>query len=716
MHASASIGRVGGLALALGVGAILAFGCAGVAGATPRDDVNTSAATADAGPRSAQASRTGTAARSARPPAARSARVAAATAIAATVMPARNAAVESPATRSQPVASAAALTTPQTASRSAAATAGVNPIAALFFNQTPTMSPTVTSSAPGGAVTGQLNGYDPDSAPLSYTVVTPPVHGSVSIDASGTYTYSPDPSMARAGYIDSFTVSVSDAGSGFHIHGLLGLLSMLTFGLLGDSGHTRTATVSVSVVGTNQAPTATVATGPPDPNTGVVNGSVSASDPEADPLMYSAFGASKGVVTFSGPDFTYTPTWTARHQAASLTATTADMSDTFAVVVSDGYGGSTAAPVSVPIVPVNNAPTGSSSVGVPDATTGLVAGAILGSDADSDPLTYNASTATNGTVTLNPDGSFIYSPSTQARHDVFFSQGPTTDAFNVTVTDGYGGTTTVPVQVNIAPAGVAFSFTWDNFWDSRAQAKTALNAAARSLSSYFLVDAPTTITVNATGTNAPNSNNLAYASTNFTSGGQGFYATVVQGKILTGVDANGGSYDASINVNFGQSWDYTDPISGSQYDFKAVAIHELLHTVGFLTGSEAPGSQDGNWSIYDRFLTTGNGTSVFLPNDPTTVDPTYVANFTNGGLYFTGPNAGTVQLYAPNPWESGSSVSHVNQFGAGWVMNPALGTGLGTRQLNSAEVGILKDIGYQVSTSPWVAAFIVVVRIRRRRR
>lgn len=737
MHASDSIGRVGGLALALGVGAILAYGGAGVACAAPGDDVDSSAVTADAGPRSAPPSRTGTGptARSARPPAARSVRVAAVTSMPATAMPIRTAAVVgSPTTsvvaRSQPIAPAAALASTQTGSRSAAATAGVNPIAAMFFNQTPTMSPTVISSTPGGAVTGQLNGSDPDSAPLSYTVVTPPAHGSVSVDGSGTYTYSPDPSMARAGYLDSFTVSISDESTGFHIHGLMGLLSMLTFGLLGESGHTSRQTVSVIVSGTNVAPIATAVVNNPDLSTGVVTGSVIASDAEGDPLSFATFGGSKGTAVISNTGaFTYTPTWTARHQAASLTATSADLSDAFAAVVSDGFGGTTTVPVSVPIVPVNNAPTGSSAVGVPDATTGLVAGAILGSDADSDPLSYSATSAANGTVILNPDGSFTYSPLAQARHNVFFSQGPTTDAFDVTITDGYGGTTTVPVQVDIAPAGVTFSFTWDSFWNSRNQAKTALNSAARSLSSYFVVDAPTTITVNATGTNAPSSNNLAYASTNFTGGGPGFYATVVQGKILTGVDANGGSYDASINVNFGQSWDYTDPISGSQYDFKAVAIHELLHTVGFLTGSEAPGSQDGNWSIYDRFLTTFDGTSVFLTNDPTTLDPQYVANFTDPtpnnpnnpnigyGIYFTGPNAGRVRLYTPNPWESGSSVSHVNELGAGWVMNPILGTGLGTRELNPVEVGILKDIGYQVSTSPWVPAFVIVfVRLRRRRR
>lgn len=55
-------------------------------------------------------------------------------------------------------------------------------------------------------------------------------------------------------------MTVSDADSGFHIHGISGLLQiLLTFGLLGDSGHETANVVSVAVAPysrTNTAPTA----------------------------------------------------------------------------------------------------------------------------------------------------------------------------------------------------------------------------------------------------------------------------------------------------------------------------------------------------------------------------------------------------------------------------------------------------------------------------
>lgn len=112
----------------------------------------------------------------------------------------------------------------------------------------------MTSQSPTGVVIGELNAADADSSTLSYSVVGAPTHGSVSVDGAGRYTYTADPTMAVAGYTDSFTVSVSDAGSGFHLHGLGGLLSMLTFGLLGDPGHARTTTVGVVVAPLGPSP------------------------------------------------------------------------------------------------------------------------------------------------------------------------------------------------------------------------------------------------------------------------------------------------------------------------------------------------------------------------------------------------------------------------------------------------------------------------------
>ncbi|MCB0949085.1 MAG: VCBS domain-containing protein, partial [Mycobacterium sp.] len=131
----------------------------------------------------------------------------------------------------------------------AQANAAANPfatIAALFDNQTPTLDPTQTGQT-DGVVTGQLNVADPDSSRQTYTVTDAPARGSVVINSDGSYRYTVNPTFARSGTTDSFRVTVSDAASGFHIHGLLGWINLLSFGLFGSSRHTSTSTVSVTV-------------------------------------------------------------------------------------------------------------------------------------------------------------------------------------------------------------------------------------------------------------------------------------------------------------------------------------------------------------------------------------------------------------------------------------------------------------------------------------
>jgi VCBS repeat-containing protein len=114
-----------------------------------------------------------------------------------------------------------------------------------FFNQTPTLAYNATeNSLVDGRIVGNLNAVDPDSATLTFTH-TDPAHGQVVVNPDGTFTYTPD-----AGYTgpDSFDVTVSDANNGFQIHGLSGLLNLVTFGLLGESGYTSTENITVTVL------------------------------------------------------------------------------------------------------------------------------------------------------------------------------------------------------------------------------------------------------------------------------------------------------------------------------------------------------------------------------------------------------------------------------------------------------------------------------------
>ncbi len=123
-----------------------------------------------------------------------------------------------------------------------------------FTNQTPQSSPIQTGQSPDGVVSGTLNAVDPDGDRLTYTVTSPPAHGTATVALDGSWTYTPAQAVLATGVTDSFRVNVSDAGNGFAIHGLAGLIHLLSFGLFGNRGDSSTATVSVVVTPTDAPP------------------------------------------------------------------------------------------------------------------------------------------------------------------------------------------------------------------------------------------------------------------------------------------------------------------------------------------------------------------------------------------------------------------------------------------------------------------------------
>jgi len=112
----------------------------------------------------------------------------------------------------------------------------------------------------------------------------------------------------------------------------------------------------------------------------------------------------------------------------------------------------------VPVGPVNTAPTGTTpTVGTPDPASGSITGTVSATDKDGDTLTYSApATTSKGSVVIDAStGAFTYMPTVAARENAA-KAGATaadkSDTFTVTVTDGYGGSTTVAVPVSISPA------------------------------------------------------------------------------------------------------------------------------------------------------------------------------------------------------------------------------------------------------------------------
>ncbi|TMX68610.1 adhesin, partial [Photobacterium damselae] len=116
--------------------------------------------------------------------------------------------------------------------------------------------------------------------------------------------------------------------------------------------------------------------------------------------------------------------------------------DSFTVVVDDGNGGTDTITVTVNVTPINDAPVGE-DVSAETQEDTAVTGQLTATDVDGDNLTFKPGTnPENGSVTVNPDGSWEYVPNPDFNGE---------DSFTVVVDDGNGGTDTITVTVNVTP-------------------------------------------------------------------------------------------------------------------------------------------------------------------------------------------------------------------------------------------------------------------------
>ncbi|KWX60303.1 VCBS domain-containing protein [Mycobacterium sp. NAZ190054] len=224
----------------------------------------------------------------------------------------------------------------------------------------------------------------------------------------------------------------------------------------GDGLHMAAALDTAAAVDPNAAPTGRAWVFSPGWLTGRVFGLVFGSDSDRDRLTYTgSTSTGKGTVVVNPRgSFTYTPTEAARHAAAKSDATDDDRTDSFVITIDDGNGHLTEVQINVEIRPANKRPDASGSVGLPNMDTGAVTGVVVTDDSDGDTLTYRVSTSGKGSVVVNDDGTFVYTPTEAAREAAgnrsFWSFGARRDTFTVTVDDGHGGTDTVRFTVQIA--------------------------------------------------------------------------------------------------------------------------------------------------------------------------------------------------------------------------------------------------------------------------
>ncbi|MAT41911.1 MAG: hypothetical protein CL609_06190 [Anaerolineaceae bacterium] len=234
-----------------------------------------------------------------------------------------------------------------------------------------------------------LTGSDPENTVITYAVIDNPQHGTLSGTAPD-LTYTP---VSNYNGSDSFTFRTHDGGL--------------------DS---ELATITIIVNAVNDKPIAdnqSLSTNEDIPLEITLTGS----DIENDLLSFIVQNNPEhGILTGTAPNLTYTPTLNYYGE------------DSFTFIVNDGDLNSEVATITITVNAINDAPVAAADaytgigntplyVGVPlNGAVGVyVDGSILANDSDSVENTnivyqsINTSTS-NGTVSMNADGTFIYTP------------------------------------------------------------------------------------------------------------------------------------------------------------------------------------------------------------------------------------------------------------------------------------------------------------------
>jgi uncharacterized delta-60 repeat protein len=410
------------------------------------------------------------------------------------------------------------------------------------------------------------NDSDVDGDSLSAVLVSGPSHGILTLNADGSFTYNPDANYHGP---DSFSYRASDGQAQSNI-----------------------AIVTITVNSVNDAPTATGGSATTNEDT-VVSGALVGADVDGDTLSYSILSApAHGTVQLNSSTGAYTYTPSANFNG----------SDSFTFQVSDGALSSAAATVTITISPVNDAPVaGNDSYAVNEDSTLAIGGSgVLANDSDVDGDTLRAvlvSGPSHGTLTLNANGSFTYTPNANYN-------GP--DGFTYKASDGslQSETATVTITVN------------------------SVNDAPVAAADSYALDEDTTLTVSAAGVLANDSD--------------------VDGDSLSAVLVNGPAH-GSLTLNADGSFTYTPQANYNgpdSFTYKASdgSLQSAVVTVAITVQpvQDSPVANAGpDQTVNEAQVVTFSGSG----SDPDGDTLTYSWNFGDGG---TANSANATHTYLDN--------------------------------------------------------------------
>ena len=465
---------------------------------------------------------------------------------------------------------------------------GVNdaPVAVGDSFTTAEDTPLVIASAAAGLLANDTDADD--GATLSAILVSGPAHGSLTLNADGTFTYTPEGNYNGA---DSFTYKANDGTD--------------------DSNE---VTVNLTVTPVNDAPVAVADSYSTNEDTALVVAAAAGvlandSDVDGDPLSaVLVSGPAHGTLTLNA-DGSFTYTAAANYNGA----------DSFTYQASDGTANSGTVTVNLSVNPVNDAPTSSDGGKAPAEDQTVNATLPIANDVDGDTVTYSLGTnASHGNVVVNSDGTYSYTP-------VADYNG--TDSFTFTVSDGHGGSNTYNYTLTIGAVAdiAADSVTVDansgpnnldllanDSFENPARAITAVTQGAHG-----------TVTINNNGTAGDTSDDFAVYTPNAGySGSDSFTYTVTSGGVTETA-----TVDVAVNApaRVGPTDIQLSPaVPADTVNFNSFAFSGTLTASdpdpGAITFSIASQSDPGTFTLSGNTLSSsdlGTNTSVSVTIDAT---------------------------------------------------------------------------------------------------
>ena len=251
------------------------------------------------------------------------------------------------------------------------------------------------------------NDTDAENATLTAIKVSDPTHGTVVLNANGSFTYTP---VSNYNGSDSFTYKANDG-----------------------TADSNTVLVNITITAFNDVPEADPQTLITDEDT-PLSITLTGDDVETDVLVFAVTSdPAHGVISGTLPNITYTPS--ANYNGP----------DSFTFTVNDGEKTSEPATITITVRPINDAPVAVADSYTTNEDTLLTVPTpgILGNDddADNDPLTIEVvDDVADGALVVNANGSFSYTP------DANFNG---TDSFTYKINDGTIDSNIVTVTITV---------------------------------------------------------------------------------------------------------------------------------------------------------------------------------------------------------------------------------------------------------------------------